>query len=754
MFFKTSKYKLKGSLSAIFTLFFFCLDAQSLPVKEDKIVRYDLYITDTMINLTGKFKHAIVVNGQIPMPTLTFTEGDSAVIYVHNKLQKETSIHWHGLILPNQYDGVPYLTTRPILPGETHLYTFKLVQHGTYWYHSHTKLQEQSGMYGALIIHKKQDDPGRRVYDRIPDYALVLSDWTDEKPFEVHRKLHNATDWYAIKKGATQSYVEAIREGHFKTKFVNEWKRMLAMDVSDVYYERFLTNGVNENNAPEFKAGDQIRLRIINGSSSTYFWLKYAGGKMSVIANDGPDVEPVEVDRMIIAVAETYDVVVTIPADSTAYEFLATSEDRVKSTSLWLGKGIKQLAAPLPRLNYFKGMQMMNDMMKMNGRLDDMGMNMSLQQMDMNVVMYPEITGEKKKGKSKMKGMDMNDENQYDSNKRSNIVTLNYAMLRSPYKTRLPAAHTREFKFELSGNMNRYVWSLDNKTVSETDKILIKKGENVRIILYNGSMMRHPMHLHGHFFRLLNGQGDFAPLKNVLDIFPMETDTIEFAATESNDWFFHCHILYHMMSGMGRIFSYEDSPPNPEIPDPAASLKKLYRDDREFHLMFQNDFATNGNGGEMMLQNTRWNFMADWHLGYTDHHGYEAETHIGRYLGRMQWLLPYVGFDWRYRIMEQPEDNWFGQSNNKDRRQVVCFGFQYTLPLLVIADTRIDTDGRLRLQLMREDIPVSKRVRGGLMLNSDREFMAGLRYILTKNLALSTHYDSDMGWGAGVTFTY
>lgn len=718
-----------------------------------KTVRYDLYITDTVVHFSGKSRPAIAVNGQIPMPTLTFTEGDSAVIYVHNQLKNETSIHWHGLILPNQYDGVPYLTTRPIEPGKTHLYKFRLVQNGTYWYHSHTKLQEQSGMYGAFIIHKRPVDPMLRSADKVPEYVVVLSDWTDEKPFEVHRKLHNATDWYAIKKGATQSYAEAIREGQFKTKFINEWKRMLAMDVSDVYYDRFLTNGENENRAPHFKAGDQIRLRIINGSSSTYFWLKYAGGKMTVVANDGPDVEPVVVDRMIIAVAETYDVLVTIPADSTAYEFLATSEDRVKSTSLWMGKGIRQLASPLPRLNYFEGMDMMNGMMKMNGRLDDMGMNMSLQQMDMNVVMYPEITGEKKKVKKNGMQMDQG-EDQYNSNKLSNIVTLNYAMLRSPSKTRLPAAPIREFKFELSGNMNRYVWSLDNKTVSETDKILIKKGENIRIILYNGSMMRHPMHLHGHFFRLLNGQGDYAPLKNVLDIFPMETDTIEFAATETNDWFFHCHILYHMMSGMGRIFSYENSPVNPEIPDAHASLKKLYQDDREFHLMFQNDFASNGNDGEAMYQNTRWNFQAEWRLGYMDHHGYEVETHFGRYLGRMQWLFPYLGFDWRYRKMEHAEKNWFSQVNTKDRRNALCLGFQYTLPFLINVDTRIDSDGKLRVQMMREDIPVSPRIRMGLMVNSDREYMTGLRYILTKNLAVSTHYDSDMGWGAGITFNY
>lgn len=708
------------------------------------IVSYHLYVSDTIVNYANKPVKAYAVNGQIPMPQLNFTEGDSAVIYVHNLLNEETSIHWHGLILPNQYDGVPYLTTQPIPAGQTHLYAFKLIQSGTYWYHSHTKLQEQNGMYGAFIIRKRENDTTFRAIDKLPDYTLVLSDWTNEKPFEVHRKLHNASDWYAIKKGSTQSYSEAIQAKHFKTKITNEWKRMLAMDVSDVYYDQFLSNGQVTDEAKHFKAGDKIRLRIINGSSSTYFWLKYAGGKMDVVANDGMDVQPVSVDRMIIAVAETYDVVITIPDDSTAYEFLATSEDRIKSTSLWVGNGIRQLTSPLPRLKYFDGMKMMNDMMKMNGRLDDMGMHMSLQQMDMNVVMYPEITG-----------VSNNKDDRYNSNKLSDIVTLNYAMLKSPYKTNLPKANYKEFRFELSGNMNRYVWSLDNKTVSESDKILIKKGENIRLIIYNGSMMRHPMHLHGHFFRLLNGQGDYAPLKNVLDIFPMETDTIEFAATETNDWFFHCHILYHMMSGMGRIFSYEHSPHNPEIPNPKAALKKLYADDREFHFMAQNDFASNGNDGEAMYQNRRWNFQAEWRLGYNNDHGYEVETHFGRYLGRMQWLFPYAGIDWRYRKMhEEGERNIFGQESTKDKRAVMCLGIEYTLPMLLKADARIDSEGKLRLQLMREDIPIGKRLRFGFMANSDMEYMTGLRYIVTKNLGISTHYDSDMGLGVGVMLNY
>ena len=715
-----------------------------------KKVRYDLFVRDTIVNYAGKEKHAYAVNGQIPMPELHFTEGDTAEIYVHNELNTETSIHWHGLILPNEQDGVPYLTTAPIKAQSTHLYYFPIVQNGTYWYHSHTKLQEQIGMYGAFIIHKREEQ-------KIAEYTMILSDWTNMKPFEVHRRLHSANDWSAIKKaeiqkGAVQSYSDAIADGSLNIKLKNEWKRMLAMDVSDVYYDKFLTNGKEEDAAPQFKAGDKVRLRIINGSSSTYFWLKYAGGKIEVVASDGIDVEPVVVDRMIIAVAEIYDVVVTIPSDSTSFEFLATSEDRINNTSLWLGSGIKQLASPLKPLKYFEGMSMMNDMIKMDGNLDDMGMNMSLQQMDMNVVMYPEITGAKEDRQNNSSNAD----NRYNSNALSDIVTLNYSMLKSPVKTTLPNAPTQVFNFELTGNMNRYVWSIKNKTVSETDKILIKKGENIRIILYNNSMMRHPMHLHGHFFRVINGQGDYSPLKNVLDIMPMETDTIEFAATESGDWFFHCHILYHMMSGMGRIFSYENSPPNTQLPDAKKALQKLYKDDREFHFMFQNDFATNGNDGEMMFMNTRWNLQAEWRLGYHDMHGYEVETHFGRYIGKMQWLFPYIGIDYRYRKMDmnEVEKNIFNQTNTKDSRQTICIGIQYTLPMLIVADARLDSDGEFRLQFMREDIPLSKRFRMNLMYNSDYEYMAGLKYIVTNKFSLSTHYDSDMGFGGGFTFSY
>jgi hypothetical protein len=336
-------------------------------------------------------------------------------------------------------------------------------------------------------------------------------------------------------------------------------------------------------------------------------------------------------------------------------------------------------------------------------------------------------------------------------------------MLKSTEKTTLPLTTLpiKELRFELTGNMNRYVWSLDNKVVSETDKILIKKGENVRIVLYNGSMMRHPMHLHGHDFRLLNGQGDNAPLKNIVDIMPMETDTLEFNANVEGEWFFHCHILYHMMSGMGRVLSYENQAPNPLIPNPKLAQRKLFADDRKFHFMAENDFATNGNDGMAMYQGTRWSIGTEWRLGYNDHHGYETETHIGRYIGKMQWLMPFIGFDWRYRKLEmdtmgniEGEKNLFGQTNTKDNRQQFSYGVAYTLPMLVVLQTEVYHDGNVRVQLMREDIPISKRVRASFMVNTDKEYMAGFRYIVNKNIGLTTHYDSDMGLGFGLFMNY
>ncbi len=802
-----------------------------------RTVRYDLYVTDTMVNFTGKSKHAFAVNGTIPGPDLVFTEGDTAAIYVHNLAEHETSIHWHGVILPNEFDGVPYLTTQPIHTGETHLYKFAIHQNGTYWYHSHSGLQEQAGVYGALIFRKragmdamtmheghsmmemdnmKMDDhamhnqmmkkparppggdsaaadphPGHNMADMkgmemkgrdkgidkgmdkdmdmkgmdhnnmkmspMPkkgdgsynkEQTIVLSEWTDEKPMQVQRRLRTVNDWYAIKKGSTQSYSEAIAAGHFGTKVTNEFKRMNAMDVADVYYDRFLINGKPEAEAPQYKAGDRIRMRIVNAGASSYFWVGFGGGKMTVIANDGNEVVPIEVDRLIVGVSETYDVVVTIPGNM-SYEFRATPEDRTKAASLWLGSGMKMPAPVLPRLKYFEGMKMMNDMMKMNGDMKEMDMEMTLQKMDMNRVMYPEVSS------------NPTEEGEHRDHDMGNMaggegaVILNYSMLQSPTKTMLPDAPYKTLEFELSGNMNRYVWSVNNKLIKEWDKIMIEKGQNVRIILYNNSMMRHPMHLHGHDFRVLNGQGEYAPLKNVLDIMPMERDTIEFAGSQDGDWFFHCHILYHMMAGMGNVFSYKNSVPNPELPDAVASYNRFLRDQNMLHVMAEIGLESNGSDGKIVIPGDRFELRTEWRLGIKPEHGYESETYLGRYIGKMQWWFPFIGFDYHKNNRDNSvEKNAFGQLSNQNNREAFVAGVEYTLPMLLIAQARIDSKGKFRFQLGREDIPLTPRLRFAAMWNTDREYMAGFKYIVRKWLDLSTHYDSDMGFGAGITIVY
>lgn len=785
------------------------------------IKRYDLYVTDTIVNFTGKDKHAIAVNGQIPMPTLEFTEGDVAEIYVHNNLKSApTALHWHGLILPNKEDGVPFLTQMPIMPGETFKYSFPIIQNGTYWYHSHQGLQEQIGMYGMFILKKKETDSTfRKDIDDLLSIPLVLSEWTDVKPSTVHRMLRNANDYGGIKKGSTQSYSEAIGRGHFLTKLANEWKRMQAMDVSDIYYDEVLLNGKVSQQLSNLKPGSKVRLQIANGGASSYFWLTYAGGKYNVVAHDGNDVVPVEVDRLIIAPSETVDIIVEVGHDK-AFEFLATTEDRTKTTSLVLGNGKPVLADRLPKLDYFEGMKMMNAMMKVDGSMRDMGMNMTLQTMDMNAVMYPELKNSasqqqdhatmdhstmssdmeseantsmkdkmnqstmanntieneskaidvKRTNHAKAKTeqiasdrvieeMDMNMNHsgmQMNGSKETNpIVTLNYNMLQSPTNTLISSeAPVRELKFTLTGNMNRYVWSMDNKVLSETDKIVIKKGERVRIELHNASMMRHPMHLHGHDFRVINQYGEYSPLKNVIDIMPMETNIIEFEANNEGDWFFHCHILYHMMAGMGRIFTYEDQAPNPYIANPEKAIKKVYADDRHLFLQAQNEIASNGNFGLAMLHNTRWAARAEWQVGYDAAKGTEVEAQVGRFLGEMQWFMPYVGFRYSTQSGAHITNTMFGQSKNMNDKPRATIGFVYTLPLLVQLQAEVDQYGMFRMVLRREDIPLTPRLRGAFSVDTDKEYMGGLKYVVTKNISLSGNYYSQYGFGGGISVNY
>ena len=297
------------------------------PVKE-----YNLVIEKNKTTLAGVTSVGMSVNGTVPGPVLEFTEGDLAIINVTNKMDVETSVHWHGLILPNFYDGVPYLSTPPIEPGKTLQYRIPINQSGTYWYHSHTMLQEQKGVYGGIVIHPKKE---KNDYDR--ELVIVLSDWTNEKALNVLRNLKRGNEWYQLKKGTSVPLSKAIVEGGFGAQLKMWRDRMEGADIADIYYPAFLSNGHNLAEYPDLKQGEKVRLRFINASASTYFWLDFGGGNPQVIAADGVDLVPVKKNRLLFAIAETYDFSITIPKGT--LEITATAQDGSGHTSIHLGKG-------------------------------------------------------------------------------------------------------------------------------------------------------------------------------------------------------------------------------------------------------------------------------------------------------------------------------------------------------------------------------------------------------------------------------
>jgi CopA family copper-resistance protein len=777
-------------------------------------VEYDLYVDERKVNYTGKTRLAIAINGQIPAPTLRFTEGDTAIIRVHNQMNVETSIHWHGILLPNKEDGVPYLNTAPIQPGGTYTFTFPLIQSGTYWYHSHTMLQEQSGLYGSIVI-----QPWEVKYE-LKEYVLLLSDWTDHPPKEVLRYLKRAGEWFAVQKGATQSYGEAIAAGYFKDKVKQEWGRMPAMDLTDIYYNKFLTNGREKSYYPDAKPGEVVRLRVINGSASSYFYLQYAGGPMQVIAADGINVEPFPVSKLEIATAETYDLLVTIPPTGAA-ELRATANDITGYSSSFFGAGEPMKAPDLPRINYFQMMREMGSMGNMtgmdmggNGQMDPNGAGMKGMDMkgDGGAMKGMNRKGQDKKGQDMsmpggqqskqaadpaMKGMDMKNgtmpantapspqnrpmNEQEKAGKSMGTMQdkggsmpgmdmsggmagmsmggtsgdFNYNQLRALNPTTLDSTRQwRDIKLTLTGNMLRYIWSFDNKTLSEADKIPIRRGENVRMTFTNLTMMRHPLHLHGHFFRMVNAQGAYSPMKHTFDIPAMGTVTIEFEANEEQDWFFHCHILYHMMAGMARIVSYDASPQNEFA---KGNYRMLKREDNALYPWFDLSVHSQGAFLEGNLSNNRNALEFEGRVNYQGN--YETETHLLHYLDKKQFWAGFVGYDFRDNKTLRSADDVEGGNqrtaeNNRNFRRQAEVGVYYLLPMLLRAELRTDLTGQLRLRLERRDLPLSNNVFMDISGNTDREFTLGFRYMVSKYASLSTNYDNQYGWGAGLTFHY
>jgi len=498
---------------------------------------FDLTIAETPVNFTGSPRLATTINGSIPAPTLRWREGDTVTIRVTNRLAEETSIHWHGILLPYQMDGVPGISFNGIAPGETFVYRFKVQQTGTYWYHSHSGLQEQTGMYGAIIIDPAGADPIRA--DR--DYVVQLSDWTDEDPMRVFHKLKMQSDYYNFNQPTAVEFFRDVSNDGLSAAMAKRrmWQqmRMSPTDLADIsaYTYTYLMNGVAPagNWTGLFRPGEKVRLRFINSGAMTFFDARIPGLKMTVVQADGQNVEPVTVDEIRIGVAETYDVIVT-PKDD-AYTIFAQSMDRTGYARGTLAPRAGVTAAvpapdkPAPlemedmmgdmtgvarahhaRTEYGSGVDMRVDTPRTN--LDDPGVGLR------------------------------------DNGRR----VLTYADLHTvggPLDKRGPG---REIELHLTGNMERYTWSLDGVEFGRSTPVHFRHNERLRVIFVNDTMMTHPMHLHGMWQELEGPDGRFQVRKHVISVQPAQRVTFLVTADALGRWAWHCHLLYHMDMGMFR----------------------------------------------------------------------------------------------------------------------------------------------------------------------------------------------------------
>ncbi len=506
---------------------------------------WDLTIGRTPIVFGDRRGSATGVNGTVPGPLIRLREGQRVVLNVKNQLEESSSIHWHGMLLPSNMDGVPGLSFDGIAPGESFRYEFDVRQNGTYWYHSHSGLQEQTGVYGPLVIDPADDDPV--AFDR--EFVILLSDWTFEDPHRLLANLKMADDYYNLNRAAGRSYFDGWAE-----------MRMARNDIADVSAATYtyLMNGRDAagNWTGRFRPGERIRLRFINGSAMSFFNVRIPGVTMTVVQADGQDVEPVDVDEFQVGVAETYDVVVT--PDDGAWTIMAESMDRsgyVRGT-LTSGAG---LSAPVPELRD-PPLLTMADMGMDHGAMNDHAMNH--EDMGSHAGHHGRHTDPPAARHDHRRGPGV-----------ANIVetplsrldhpgigletvphrALRYADLRSREPNTDAREPGRTLELHLTGNMHRYMWSFDGIKYSEVKgPIEFEYGERLRLVLVNDTMMSHPIHLHGMFFELVNESGEHNPRKHTVNVKPAERLAIDITANEPGLWAFHCHLLYHMKAGMMR----------------------------------------------------------------------------------------------------------------------------------------------------------------------------------------------------------
>jgi CopA family copper-resistance protein len=550
---------------------------------------FDLDIRYKPVNFTGKDKTATVINGSIPGPVLRWREGDRVTLRVRNHLAHDTSIHWHGLILPADMDGVPGISFDGIQPGETFTYQFDVTQNGTYWYHSHSGFQEQTGLYGAIVIDPIQTDPVS--FDR--DYVVLLSDWSDEKPERIYSKLKKQSDYYNFRQRTAGEMWRDIREkGLAQTRNDRSmWNqmRMSDRDLSDVtgYTYTYLMNGVTPEDGwlGLFKRGEKVRLRIINGAAMTIFDVRIPSLKMTIVAADGQNIEPTSVDEFRIGVAETYDVVVEPNADS-AYTIFAQSIDRtgyargtLSPDADWVAK-VPQMDPPALLGHSDMGMGGMDHSQHDMGGVDHSQYEMSnmsdmgdmdhtqhdisgMQEVTRQVDQVPDPAGYGSKraithiASEFGPHVDMRASTPQDGLSDPGIGlrghqqtygrrVLTYADIRNLTQTIDTREPEREIELHLTGNMDRYMWSINGIRFADAEPLGLSYGERVRITLVNDTMMTHPIHLHGMWAELETGEPDHIPRKHTVIVQPGSKISYLVTADAMGGWAYHCHLLYHM----------------------------------------------------------------------------------------------------------------------------------------------------------------------------------------------------------------
>ncbi|HRL08640.1 MAG TPA: copper resistance system multicopper oxidase [Aliarcobacter sp.] len=530
---------------------------------------FNLSIEKIAVNITGNPSIAKTVNGMLSGPTLRWKEGDTVTINVTNNLNEDTSIHWHGIILPASMDGVPgFSNFNGIKPGETFTYKFPILQSGTYWYHSHSGFQEQEGVFGAIIIEPKIKDPYE--YDR--EYVISLSDWSDEKPSSVYRKIKLSSSYYNFKQRTVGDFIDEVKEKGFfeafsERKMWNEMK-MTDRDISDVsgYTYTYLMNG--ENPATGFKAlfknGEKIRLRFINSAAMTFFDVRIPGLKMTVVAADGNNIQPVTIDEFRIGVAETYDVIVE-PEVNKAYSIFAQSIDR-SGYALGALTFDEKVIAQTPQMDAFPILTHAD--MGMGGTSDNnsehdmstmetqkptmnhsmMGHDMSTmnsnQKKEIPITKLEESTGVQVDAVAMNPQYRLSDPGVGLRNNGRRVLT--YADLKSLTPTTNDKYPDREIILRLTGNMERYMWSINGITYKDAKPLEFKYGERLRITYINDTMMNHPMHLHGMWSDLETGDDNYLPRKHTIVVQPGSKISFRVNVDAKGSWAYHCHLLYHM----------------------------------------------------------------------------------------------------------------------------------------------------------------------------------------------------------------